>query len=331
MSLMYLRTGRRDLFFFIEANARHARDVDARHAGRWFGLGTRHGVQHWSDGNHEERQTTFTEQRFHYLLTGEARTREWNRVLTEGWFLKEPCTVHAAHSGRSYGLLTRWEMTGDPELGQTLREYMRALATPEGIAISTPVGFPEGKATGPAKGLNEPNMFFHCFGGLHAMLEYVYLTGDEAVAASLQRAADAALSPGSRGGAGDLLRKAVAYAARHAAAPEAYREALQAWCSGPGSQYAFQQVPGNPEHWTGETSYLIGNVSGGLFWANDALYVLGALPAEPALSAETLAEMAARDAVPRLPPAALPRGSWQDEYDRPEFSEYLRDHLNEPP
>jgi len=46
-----------ELFFFMEANARHVRDVDARHAGRWFGNGTRHGVQHWSDGNHEERQT----------------------------------------------------------------------------------------------------------------------------------------------------------------------------------------------------------------------------------------------------------------------------------
>ncbi len=330
MSQMYLRSGHRDLFFFIEANARHARDVDARHAGKWFGRGTRHGVQHWSDGDHEERQTTFTEQRFHYLLTGDARTREWNRDLAENWYLKAPCSVHADHSGRSYGLLFRWEITGDPELGRVLRDYMRALATPAGIAISTPVAFPEARASGPAQGLNEPNMFFHTFGGMHAMLEYWYLTQDEQVGASILRTADEAVRQGPAV-AGDMLRKAVAFAARHAADPAPYRQALRDWCGGAGKRYAFQPVTHNRDHWTGESSFLYGNVSGGLFWANDALYVLGALDPEPTIAADTLSAMAEREEQPRLPRSPLPRGSWQDEYDRPEFQEHLRDRLSGAP
>ena len=331
MSQMYLRSGRRDLFFFIEANARHARDVDARHAGKWFGRGTRHGVQHWSDGDHEERQTTFTEQRFHYLLTGEARTREWNRDLADNWYLKTPCSVHADHSGRSYGLLFRWEITGDPELGRVMKDYMRALATPEGIAISTPVAFPEAKASGPPRGLNDGNMFFHSFGAMHALLEYWYLTRDEQVGTSIIRTADDAVKRGPAA-AGDLLRKTVAFAARQAPDPTPYRQALREWCAGgTGSRYAFQQVTHNRDHWTGETSFLYGNVSGGLFWANDALYVLGALAPEPEPSPDTLRAMAEREQQPRLPRSPLPRGSWQDEYDRPEFKDYLRDRLSPAP
>jgi len=143
MSQQYLRTGRRDVFFFMEANARHVRDVDARHAGAWYGRGTRHGVQHWSDGNHEERQTTFTEQRIHYLLTGEHRTREWNKDLSDNFYLKTTCSNHASHSGRSYGLLFRWEITGDPKLGELMKRYVSVFAQPEGIDISPVVEFPK--------------------------------------------------------------------------------------------------------------------------------------------------------------------------------------------
>jgi hypothetical protein len=126
-----------------------------------------------------------------------------------------------------------------------------------------------------------------------------------------------------------MLRKAVAFAARQAPDPGPYRQALRQWCSGAsGSRYAFQQVTHNRDHWTGETSFLYGNVSGGLYWANDALYVLGALNPEPELSADTQRTLAEREQHPRLPRPPLPRGSWQDEYDRPEFKEYLRDRLS---
>ena len=327
-SLMYLRTGRRDLFFFMEANARHVRDVDARHAGTWFGRGTRHGVQHWSDGNHEERQTTFSEQRFHYLLTGEPRTREWNRTLADEYYLKTTCHNHASHSGRSYGLLTRWEITGEPELGRVMRDYMHALATPEGIAISTQVSFPDAKPVGPAREVNGGSMFFHTFGGMHAVLEYYYLTEDPVIRDSLLRTAEYALRKGDVGG---MYRKVLAFAARHAPEPEPYRKALATWCAEAGSRYVYQQVPANREHWTGDTGFLVGNVSGGLFWANDSLYVLGALEREPALDAEREAAMREVEERPVAAHVRLPLGSWQTEYDAAEFGEYLRDRLREGP
>jgi len=326
MAMQYLRTGRRDLFFFVEACARHSRDVDARHAGKWFGAGTRHGVQHWSDGNHEERQTTFTEQRFHYLLTGEHRTREWCRFLSDNHYLKGQCSVHAAHSGRSYGLLTLWEMTGDAKVGETLRNYMHCLAQPEGIDIQAPVKFPEGTAFDKPRDVNSANMFFYSFGGMHAVLEYYYLTGDERVRESLLKTAEFALAQGP-GAAGGLFRKVVAFAARHAPDGERYRKALADWAAGPGFRPVFQQVTANRGHWTGETAHYVSSVPGAWFWLNDAVYTLGALEAEPELSPGTLAQIQALEDRPVTPQPRLPRGSWQSEYDRPELREYVRDRL----
>lgn len=327
MSLAYLMTGDRDLFFFVEANARHVRDVDARHAGKFFGRGTRHGVQHWSDGNHEERQTTFTEQRFHYLLTGEHRTREWNRTLSDEFYLTTTCRNHASHSGRSYGLLFRWEITGDPKLEKIMRNYMRVLAQPEGIAISADVAFPEAKIVGEPEDVNGGSMFFHVFGAMHAMLEYYYLTGDEVVRDSIIKTADHAIDHASnRRGVGNY-RKAVAFAARHASDGDKYRQALRDWITGAGSGYAFEQVSHNPMHWHGPGSFLRGNVSGGLFWFQDASYVMGALAKDPELSEKKRAEFDERSAEPVIPERRIPPESWQSEFDQPEFDAYLRDRM----
>ena len=341
MSLMYLFTGRRDIFFFVEADARHVRDVDARHSGVWFGLGTRHGVQHWSDGNHEERQTVFTEQRFHYFLTGEHRTREWNRELSDRFYLTGACGRHTAHSGRTFGLLFRWEITGDPELGEILQRYMRAIARPEGLAVDTIVKFPEAVILGEPRSLHGASMFFHCFGGLHAVLEYYYLTGDERVRDSILATAEHVYDrPGTNdpyaGPTEDksdpssvnfTVRKVLAFAARHAPDGEKFRRVLTEWAAGDGFRYVFQQVPAKPDHWFGETSFFRGNVTAGLFWFGGAPYVLGALDSEPPLSEAQEAELAANENRPVVSPPRAPRESWQSEYDRPEFRAYFRDPM----
>ncbi len=178
----------------MEALARHVRDVDARHSGKWFGKGTRHGVQHWSCGDHEERQTIFTEQRYHYLLTGDRRTFEWNEQLTRDWYLKEPVSYAPTHAGRLYGLFCRWEWTGDPALGELLRRYVYTLAQPKGISINPLVEFPSVRMV---KALTQKedhrvfrprgvfSAFFHHFGGMHALLEYYELTGDARVKRSI--------------------------------------------------------------------------------------------------------------------------------------------------
>jgi len=312
MQTQYLRTGDRDLYFFTEAMARHVRDVDMRHDGRWFGKGTRHGVQHWSDGNHEERQTTHAEFRFYHYLSGDMRCRDFSDQLTK-YYLRGVCRNHASHSGRLYGILTNWEMTGDPQIGAALGRYVHAFIVPEGIVCNTPINVETGKRVGELRGVNGSGMFFDHFGALHALLEYYELTHDEALRDALIKMAQN----------GKGAQKTVAFAVRYARDPEPYRKALADWVGGKGYRYAFQQVSNRPIHWAGDTAFLVGNVSGGLFWAAREGYVLSALNAEPMLSPGQLAEIKRFDERPAIPRAPTLRESWQSEYDKPEFEEYL--------
>jgi hypothetical protein len=329
MSRQYLRTGRRDLFFFAEANARHARDVIARHAGKFFGWGTRHGVQPWSDGNHEERQTIFAEQRFHYLLTGDPRTREWIRDLTNNYYLKGECQGSADHSGRSYGLLFNWEITGDPKVGNIVKRYMDILATPEGIDTSPRVKFPEAERLAPgllhgAVG-RDGEMFFQSFGAMDALLEYYCLTGDQRLRDAIVKTADFGLETYGKGRHRGMNKiKPIAFAARHADNPAPYRDALKTLevARGIGFRYVYQQVPWNRAHWTGPTAFALGELAYG--WLNDAAYALGALDAEPPLTEAQEKVLRDLDARPvELEPRA-PRESWQTEYDTPEFESFIR-------
>jgi hypothetical protein len=322
--MQYLRTGRRDLFFFMEAYARHARDVDVRHGGMWFGKGTRHGVQHWSDGNHEERQTTFTEYRFHYLLTGEPRTREWSNELTWRWYMCTASITSATHGGRSYGLLFNWEITRDWRVGEVLRKFMHIMAQPEGIAAKPVVMFPQVALIGELGEMNTDDFFFHSFGAMHAVLDYYYITKDEKVR-------DAIIAMAAKvGDPGDETRKVLAFAARHAPNKDLYRRMIAEYATGRGIDFVFRQVPANPEHWSGPTAFLAGNVSGGMFWLSSALYLLGALEREPELPPEKAREIEEKDKGGRQPEPRAPRECWQAEYDdRPELKEYLRDRVSD--
>jgi hypothetical protein len=342
MSQQYLRTGRRDLFFFMEAYARHVRDVDARHAGKWFGCGTRHGVQHWSDGNHEERQTCFAEQRFHYLLTGEHRTYEWNRCLTDNFYLKTECGDAASHSGRSYGLLFNWEITGDPKVGDIMRRYMSWFAQPNGIDTKPRVKFPEAERVGPPGFIHgsyakDGEMFFMTFGAMYALLEYYYLTHDERLRNAIIKTADYGLELFAKNVKQNARKRGyvkltpIAFAARHAADKAPYLEAVKSMefmRSGiglvkGGYQLVYQQVPANRALWTGPSAFYLWEMAYG--WLNDAAYMLGALEAEPPLTPEQ--EKVIKDLESRpveLEPRA-PRESWQTEYDVPKFENFIRD------
>ena len=46
----FLRTGRPDVFRFIEAMSRQTQEVDVYHLGPFAGLGSRHNVRHWGCG-----------------------------------------------------------------------------------------------------------------------------------------------------------------------------------------------------------------------------------------------------------------------------------------
>ncbi|MET0424718.1 MAG: hypothetical protein ABW046_12630, partial [Actinoplanes sp.] len=76
----FLRSGRADIYRFAEAMTRHTGEVDVYHLGKWAGLGTRHGVQHWADSAKQQRISTAIYRRIYYYLTADERTGD---LLTE--------------------------------------------------------------------------------------------------------------------------------------------------------------------------------------------------------------------------------------------------------
>lgn len=320
----YLRTGDREQYFMAEALARHARDVIIRHSGRWFGKGTRHGVQPWSDGNHEERQTIHSEFRFHYLLSGDPRSREVAQKLLEQYYLKDRLSIHAAHSGRLYGLLTSWEMSGDPELGDILRQYVHAFIVPKGIAASPPVAFsPQATLTGPPQDINSTSMFFHVFGATHALIEYYYLTHDDQLRQALVKMADALMPTlPFRPTSANPSWLVVAFAAKHADDPKPYQSYLRKAFEGEAWTYATRMVHVDSDHWSGPTAAIQGGVPSCHFWMNALPYVVSALPDDFVPSPAQLKQIVELDADPRQ--RLEPSLSWQSEYDNPEFDAYLQ-------
>ncbi len=318
MQMQYLRTGDRDMFFFSEAMARHVRDVDMRHAGMWLGRGTRHGVQHWSDGNHEERQTTHSEFRYHYMLTGEHRSRDFAQLLYDEIYSQRDVHVHAAHSGRVQGLMTWWEMTGSDEVADILARYVPCFIVDEGMCISPNVHFPEVECVSQERDVNGASMFFWTFGAAHGLIEYYNLTGHEGLRDAFIRVADHVIAERDDPG---TFRKAVAFAARNAEDPAPYREYLERYAAD--NRALVQIVPHNSEYYGASRGMLRGSVAGSLFTMNDEAYLMSVLDGDPELSEDLLAEIERVDAQggnPYTPPLL----SWQSEYDRPELQEYLR-------
>ncbi|EME81963.1 uncharacterized protein MYCFIDRAFT_188828 [Pseudocercospora fijiensis CIRAD86] len=66
----FLRTGRAAIYRFAEAETRHASEVDIYHIGKWKGLGTRHGIQHWSDSAKQARISNSQFHKFFFYLSG---------------------------------------------------------------------------------------------------------------------------------------------------------------------------------------------------------------------------------------------------------------------
>ena len=76
-----LRTGDATAFRFAEAMTRHTGEVDVYHRGRFAGLGTRHGVQHWSDSSKQPRISNANYRRIFYYLTADERVGDLMRDL----------------------------------------------------------------------------------------------------------------------------------------------------------------------------------------------------------------------------------------------------------
>ncbi|GAA2437342.1 Tat pathway signal sequence domain protein [Streptomyces macrosporus] len=79
----YLRSGRADIFRFAEAMTRHTGEVDVYHIGKWAGLGTRHGVQHYADSAKQQRISTAVYRRPYYFLTADERCGDLMHALVD--------------------------------------------------------------------------------------------------------------------------------------------------------------------------------------------------------------------------------------------------------
>lgn len=71
--VMFLRTGRADIFRMAEAMTRHTSEVDLYHFGEYAGLGSRHNVVHWGCGCKEARIGMAGLHRYFYYLTADER------------------------------------------------------------------------------------------------------------------------------------------------------------------------------------------------------------------------------------------------------------------
>lgn len=79
----FLRTGRADFFRMAEAMTRHTGEVDVYHIGPWRGMGTRHGVQHFSDSSKQQRVSNAAYRRYYYYLTADERCGDLMRALND--------------------------------------------------------------------------------------------------------------------------------------------------------------------------------------------------------------------------------------------------------
>ncbi|KQN06822.1 hypothetical protein [Sphingomonas sp. Leaf25] len=78
-----LRTGGGQAYRLAEAMTRHTGEVDVYHTGRFKGMGTRHGVQHWSDSSKQPRVSNAAYRRIYYYLTADERVGDLMRDLLE--------------------------------------------------------------------------------------------------------------------------------------------------------------------------------------------------------------------------------------------------------
>lgn len=74
--LMFMRTGREDVFTLAEKLSRHASEVDVYHMGSYKGLGSRHNVRHWGCPCKEARIAMAAHHRFFYYMTGDHRMED---------------------------------------------------------------------------------------------------------------------------------------------------------------------------------------------------------------------------------------------------------------
>ncbi|KQN97782.1 exo-rhamnogalacturonan lyase family protein [Paenibacillus sp. Leaf72] len=127
--LMFMRSGREDIFRLAEAMTRHTSEVDVYHFGEYAGLGSRHNVVHWGCGCKEARIAMAGLHRYYYYLTAderigdmldEVKDADFSTVVLDPMRAYFPKDEHPAHirvgpdwAAFSSNWMTRWERFED--------------------------------------------------------------------------------------------------------------------------------------------------------------------------------------------------------------------------
>jgi hypothetical protein len=146
--MMFLRSGRADVWRMAEAMTRHNSEVDTYHIGPFAPLGSRHNVSHWGCGAKEARISQSAFLRYNYYLTGDERTGDLMTAQTDAdtllWHLDPmrlaepktlfPCQAPArlrigpdwlAYAGN---WMTEWERTGNRHYRDKIVAGMQSIA-----------------------------------------------------------------------------------------------------------------------------------------------------------------------------------------------------------
>ena len=146
--MMFLRSGRTDIWRMAEAMTRHNSEVDTYHIGPFAPLGSRHNVSHWGCGAKEARISQSAFLRYHYYLTCDERLGELMHAQTDADTLlfhldpmrlaepreKFPCSAPArlrigpdwmAYAGN---WMTEWERTGNTYYRDKIMSGLQSIA-----------------------------------------------------------------------------------------------------------------------------------------------------------------------------------------------------------
>jgi hypothetical protein len=170
-----LRSGDAKTWRLAEAMTRHTGEVDVYHLGRFKGLGTRHGVQHFSDSSKQPRVSNVAYRRIFYYLTADERAGDLMRALSTSEEAlrsveigrkvpsRDPTPPPPGTIEMSFGTtwsvlagawLTEWERTGDRKWRDRIVAGMDSIGRlPEGwLTGSAPYHFASGRFLDPGKG-----------------------------------------------------------------------------------------------------------------------------------------------------------------------------------
>jgi hypothetical protein len=160
----FLRTGRADILRTAEAMTRHTGEVDAYHAGRFRGLGSRHNVKHWGCSAKQVRISSSLYRRVYYFLTADERTgdlmretvdadarlldvvplRKYAHAWPPAWKENHPTMVSVGTDWCTFAAnwLAEWERTGNAEYGEKIRRGMESIGRmPYGFFSADPAGY----------------------------------------------------------------------------------------------------------------------------------------------------------------------------------------------